>query len=60
MEGKAKGGSATKVKTINEDGTVTELINKDDINNVIAEGNEKIGHQAKGKFYVPGCSSSPQ
>ena len=48
MEGKAKGGSTTQVKIINEDNIVTDLTHKDDINNTIAEGNEKVGHQKRG------------
>ena len=39
---KVKGGSTTQIKIMNEDGTVTELTNKDDNNNnTVAEGNKR-------------------
>ena len=48
MEGKTKGGSTTQVNIIDEDGTVIELTNKEEINKTIAKGDEKVGHQTEG------------
>ena len=48
MAGREKGGSTTQVQIKDEDGTVVELTNKEDINKTIAKGNEKIRHQTEG------------
>ena len=49
------GGVATQVRIVEEDGTIKELINRLNIDNLIAKGNEKIGYQIEGgsQFLTP-------
>ena len=47
-EGKMKGGSTTKVTIVDVDGNSTHLVNKKEIEMVMAKGNEALGHQTEG------------
>ena len=47
-EGKMKGGSTTKVTVVDVDGNSTHLVNRKEIEMVMAKGNEALGHQTEG------------
>ena len=47
-EGKMKGGSTTKVTIVDVDGNSTHLVNRKEIEMVMAKDNEGLGHQTEG------------